>query len=126
MKTMFVFIVAVVNLLYFTGCENKGRYIDLKTGKTISLEKDPTAGYMVNADTKNPVEIYVDTQTHDTIYGRTGKVINNQVKRHPDGTFTYQGDDDYKIKVQEDGDIKIKDGDTKVKIDDGEKKVKSE
>ena len=88
---------------------------------------------MINSETKEPVDIYVNTTTHDTIYGRTGKVINNSITRHEDGTYTYEADgemkvtdSDYKKKVQDDGDIKIKDGDTKIKIEkDGETKVKS-
>ena|SRR5687767_13907628 len=151
MKKMYVFILAVITFACFTGCDNKDNYVDLETGKTITVEKDPTTGYMVNAETKEPVGIYVNTATHDTIYGKTGKVINNFVVRHPNGKFTYrengevqvtdgdskmkaEADGDYKIKegdykkkVDEDGDIKIKDGDSKIKIDgDGDKKVKSE
>jgi hypothetical protein len=105
---------------------------------------------MVNAETKAPLGIYVNTATNDTIYGKTGKVINNFIDRHPDGKYTYREDgsikvtdgdsklkveadgdtkvkdDDYKKKVEADGDIKIKDGDTKIKIEkDGDKKVKS-
>jgi hypothetical protein len=136
MKTMYGFILAVITFVYFTGCDNKDHYVDLETGKTISVEKDSTTGYMVNAETKNPVGIYVNTETHDTIDGRTGKVINNLVTMRSDGKFTYQeetdGDykvkgEDYKKKVEEDGDVKIKHGDDKIKIEeDGEKKVKSE
>ena len=151
MKKMYVFILAGITFVYFTGCDNKDQYVDLETGKTITVVKDSTTGYMVNAETKEPVGIYVNTSTHDTIYGRTGKVINNLVIKHPDGRFTYEADGeikvtdgdskmkveadgdykikegDYKKKVEEDGDIKIKDGDTKIKIEaDGDKKVKSD
>lgn len=134
MKTAYGFILGFITFVFFTGCDNKDHYVDLETGKTISVEKDATTGYMVNAETKQPVDIYVNTKTNDTIYGRTGKVINNLVVRHPDGKFVYEedGDDkvkegDYKKKVEEDGDVKIKDGDTKTKIEEeGEKKVKSE
>ena len=147
---MYVFILAVVTFVCFAGCDNKDNYVDLETGKTITVEKDPATGYMVNAETKEPIDIYVNTATHDTIYGKTGKVINNFVIKHPDGKFTYRADDeikvtdgdskmkveadgdykvkegDYKKKVEEDGDIKIKDGDSKIKIDeDGDKKVKN-
>ncbi len=101
---------------------------------------------MVNADTREPVIIYVDTQSKDTIYGKTGKVINGNVTKTENGKYKYvsnddgldkikTGDDgaykvkdgDYKKKVDKDGDIKIKDGDKKIKIDGktGEKKVKS-
>lgn len=151
MKKRYVFILAVITFVCFTACDNKDTYVDLETGKTITVEKDSTTGYMVNAETKQPVSIYVNTATHDTIYGKTGKVINNFVIKHPDGKYSYSEDgdlkitdgdakikveadgdykvkegDDYKKKVEEDGDVKIKDGDTKIKIEeDGEKKVKN-
>lgn len=130
-------------------CQKKGRYLNLNDGQRIEIEKDPATGYMVDMQTKKPVYIYVDTETKDTLYGRTGRVINNKVVRssedkyeYEDGEFTYKDGDyklvvdgngaykikdgDYKKKVEKDGDIKIKDGDTKIKIDGetGEKKVK--
>ena len=116
---------------------NNQRYIDLETGKHIAIVKDSTNGVMVNADTKEPVIIYVDTQTGDTIYGKTGKIINNHVIKTEDGKYKYVSTDtkietnedgDYKKKVEADGDTKIKDGDTKIKIDgeNGEKKVKKD
>ena len=149
MKTNYVFFLAVMIFAGTAGCDNKETFVDLETGKTISVEKDSTSGYMVDVETKKPVGIYVNTRTNDTIYGKTGKVINNFVVKHPDGKFTYSGDDvkvtdgdsklkaegdgdykvkegDYKKKVEADGDIKIKDGNTKIKIDeDGSKKVKN-
>ena len=139
MKTNYIFIVAAIAFVSFPGCDNKETFIDLETGKTITLVKDSTTGYMINADTKEPVGIYVNTTTHDTIYGKTGKVINNLVVRTSDGKFIYRDDNevkvksdgndngDYKKKVDEDGDVKIKDGDTKIKIDaDGDKKIKKD
>ncbi len=100
---------------------------------------------MVNADTRKPVIIYVDTQSKDTIYGKTGKIINGMVTKTDDGKYKYvsnvdgpdkikTGDDDsykikdgdYKKKVEKDGDVKIKEGDKKIKIDGktGEKTIK--
>jgi hypothetical protein len=143
MKTKYVFILAII-IFAFTGCDTKDSFVDLETGKTITVVKDSTSGYMINAETKQPVEIYVNTATHDTIYGRTGKVINNLVARSSDGKFTYhdhsemkvtdggseikvESDADYKKKVEKDGDVKIKDGDTKIKIEaDGDKKIKKD
>ena len=117
----------------FLACNNADtRYVDLDTGKTVKLEKDES-GVMVDAETKKPVHIYVDTKTHDTIYGRTGKVINGHVVKTGVDSYAYDADlksndDDYKIKVDNDGDFKIKDGDTKMKVDaeTGEKKVKKD
>ncbi len=124
--------------------DQNAHYIDLESGKHITVVKDSTNGVMVNKETNEPVGIYVDTNTKDTIYGKTGKVINNHVIKTADGKYTYEvtdnnpevkteedgpykiKDGDYKKKVEKDGDIKIKDGDTKIKIDGetGEKKVK--
>ncbi|MEP7228659.1 MAG: hypothetical protein ABI691_00325 [Ginsengibacter sp.] len=126
-----------------TSCaDNDHRFVDLETGKHINVVKDSANGYMVNADTKEPVIIYVDTETKDTIYGKTGKVINDHVIKTEEGKYKYVSNDDmksddgsykikdgdYKKKVEADGDIKIKDGDTKIKIDGetGEKKVKKD
>ena len=105
---------------------------------------------MVDKETGKPVSMYVDTKNDDTIYGRTGKVINGKIRRNKaeDGKYIYVYTDDedndrkvknedgeskiksgdYKKEVEKDGDITIKDGDTKIKIDGktGEKKVKKD
>ena len=130
-----------VSLLVVSCANENARYTDLETGKTINVEKSAN-GAMIDADTKKPVYIYVDNQTNDTIYGRTGAKINGKLVRAANGDIKYAGDleagevngelkiksGDYKMKVDEDGDIKIKDGDKKTKIDGetGEKKVKND
>ena len=87
---------------------------------------------MVNSETNEPVYIYVDTKTNDTIYGASGKVINGYVVKTSDGKYKYDGDDEYKIKDSDykkkvnGEEVKNKDGDTKIKIEDGEKKVKKD
>ena len=122
-------------------CSND-RYIDLNTGKAVILEKDPNSGLMISTETKKPIEIYVDTRTHDTIYGRSGKIINGSIVKNSDGIYRYDNDanvkndaDGYKIKdrdykkvIEKDGDVKIKDGNTKIKIDGetGKKTVKKD
>lgn len=124
----------------FMGCaDQKAHYIDLQTGKHITVVKDSTNDLMVNKETGEPVAIYVDTDTKDTIYGKTGEVINNHVIKTGDGKYSYAAgdndpdsykikDDDYKKKVEKDGDIKIKDDDSKMKVDgnNGDKKVKKD
>lgn len=134
MKTIIVAITGLVTISLWSGCKPQDRYLDLSTGDRVDLEKDPGSGVMVRTDTKKPVEIYVDTKTNDTIYGPTGKVINGQLVKlgewkykYDDGDYKIKNDDaDYKKKVEKDGDVKIKDGDTKTKIDGetGEKKTK--
>jgi len=118
-------------------CEDKkDEYVDLNSGKTITIKKDES-GKVINAETGEPVGLYVDRSSNDTLLGSTGAKVNGKVYRGDDGTYTYVGDirhgeeykikgDDYKKKVDADGDVKIKDGDTKVKIDGetGEMEVK--
>ena len=103
----------------------------------------------VNGITGEPVKIYVDRESNDTIWGKSGKVVNGQLAKNDDGEWQIKTDDeeykaengdtkiksedgdykvkdgDYKKKVEKDGDVKIKDGDKTIKIDGetGEKKV---
>ena len=122
---------SVSALVLFTSCKQE-RYRDLTADEYIEVKKDEKTGRMINAETNEPVYIYVDTKTKDTIYGATGVVINGHVIKTSDGKYKYDGDDEYKIKDGDykkkvDGDeIKIKDGDTKIKIEDGERKVKKD
>lgn len=136
-KISFAFLITAGIAFAMTSCSRSGdsRYIDLATGKEVKLVKDEGTGLWVNAETKKPVYIYVDTKTNDTIYGSTGKVINGQVVKLEEGGYRYSGDYEYKspdgdvkVEVEKDGDIKIKDGDSKIKIDGetGEKKVKND
>jgi hypothetical protein len=159
MKLIKLFLFAIVAGTLWSSCsDSKTRYVDLATGQTVSLVKDEKTGLMVNAETGKPVRLYIDTRTHDTIWGPTGKVVNGnirlrdnggyryiddngreveytygaggespKVKTDDDGSYKVKSDDgDYKKKVEKDGDIKIKDGDTKIKIDGktGKRKVK--
>ncbi|MEO8110101.1 MAG: hypothetical protein ABI594_08720 [Ginsengibacter sp.] len=147
MKTLTLSFFGLLLTCSIISCADKDhRYIDLETGKYVDLVKDSTNGRMVDADTREPVVIYVDTQTKDTIYGKTGKVINGNLTKTNDGKYKYIAtedgldkvktdddaykikDGDYKKKVEKDGDVKIKDGDTKIKVDGetGEKKIKKD
>lgn len=146
MKTIVLFSGLATLVALSISCDRaNSRYVDLRTGDHIELKKDPQTDLMVDAETNKPVRIYVDTKTKDTIYGKTGKVINGSVVKR-DGEYVYDEKTnmrhdadysaesgeykikrgDYKKKVEKDGDIKIKDGDTKIKIDGetGERKVK--
>lgn len=138
----------------FTACkDDNARYLDLNTGERIEV-KD-SAGIMINVATGQPVDLYIDTKSNDTIYGRTNKVVNGSIRRNNSGTWVYINPDndynnnvdpdqgtkvkvedgetkiksgDYKKEVEKDGDITIKDGNTKIKIDGktGERKVKKD
>jgi hypothetical protein len=133
MKLALLFIAITSLILWSCKSENE-RYLDLNTGEPVVLVKDSSSGLLVEKATMKPVPLYVDTRTKDTIDGRTGTVINGKViKDEKTGVFTYSRpteykspDGDLKVEVEKDGDIKIKDGDTKTKIDGktGEKKVK--
>ena len=153
MKRIIFCLLAVAAIWTLPACNTDARYVDPNTGKALDLEKDPETGLLVDKETRKPVTLYVDTQTDDTIYGKTGKVVNGFVRKGDDGTYSYievdtresgsstddakvkRTDDEYKIKqgdykkeVEKDGDITIKDGDTKIKIDGktGERKVKKD
>jgi hypothetical protein len=143
---------SVAIMVVYSCSDSNSRYIDLNSGKSVELKKDDKSGLMVNAETGKPLTLYVDTRTNDTINGKTGKVVNGSIRKADDGRYTYEnesavrkessGGGDYKIKyddgeykikkgdykkeVEKDGDITIKDGDTKIKIDGetGERKVK--
>jgi hypothetical protein len=123
MKKVF-FIPAFAFLLAWVSCKDRteSSYIDLNSGKAVKLEKDNATGLMVDVETRQPVYIYVDTETKDTIYGVTGEIINGKVIKLEDGKFKYG---ELKIKHDEDGDFKLKDDDLKKKIDaDGDEKTK--
>ena len=137
MKKTIPAFVLIMSLFGISCSTEKDRYVDLRTGEPIKIEKDAETGIWVNADTKKPVYMYVDTQKNDTIYGKNGLVINGHIVKSDDNVYWYDVDhkeeykvktDDYKMKVENDGDIKIKDGDKKTKIDGetGEKKVKKD
>lgn len=110
-------------VLSMVACKDrtKSAYYDLNRDEDIELVKDER-GLMVEANTRETPYIYVNNETHDTIFGATGKVINGHVIRLEDGKYKY---DDVKVKLDEDGDFKLKDGDYKKKVEaDGDVKVK--
>src|SRR5688572_4643723 len=125
MKQLF-FMCGATTVLALGSCEErtKSGYYDLNTGKSITLVKDENTGLMLDAETKQPVYIYVNSKTNDTLYGATGEVINGQVVKTADGSYKYGN---LTIKEDGDGDFKIKDGDYKRKRDaDGDVKEKDE
>jgi len=135
MKKISLVLLAVACGTVWLACSNaEARFVDLNSGEKIKVEKDKH-GRLVNAEDKKPVRFYVDTKTKDTIDGRTGKVVNGELVKVEDGGYEYiavrevlAADNEFKKKVEEDGDIKIKTGKKKIKIDGktGEKKVKNE
>jgi hypothetical protein len=137
MKTYLIGLLAA-GILVLGACSNeKGAYIDLRSGQEIEVKKDPATGEWINVKTGEPVYLYVDTKRDDTIYGKTGEVVNGHVVLSDD-TWWYDDDPDYKIKDgktkvgdlkikrEDDGDLKIKDENRKRKYDDGEVTIKKE
>ncbi|MCD6062336.1 MAG: hypothetical protein K0R82_247 [Flavipsychrobacter sp.] len=127
-------------------------FTDLETGKPVELMKDPETGYTLDAASAEPVEFYVNMNTMDTFYGRTGTVVNNAILVNETGYYELDEDkirwdddtmtvintspgigttvvdtgkesDETKVKVDED-ELKIKHGDQKIKVEDGKTKVK--
>ncbi len=115
---------------FWTACNSANgtiAAIDLETGEDITVVEDTSTGAMLNAETRKPVKLFVNKKTRDTIYGVTGEVVNNSISMGSEGKYVYYGkvtDGDYKMKREQDGNYKIKDGDYKEKYDDGDYKVK--
>lgn len=124
MKKIFPAVAFVVFASLMTGCsDSEERYIDLSSGKAIEVKKDDASGAMVNKETGEALYLYVDTKNHDTIYAKTGKVINGHVLKGGDEKYVF--DEDEKLKVDADGSTKYKDGDYKVEVEkDGDIKIK--
>lgn len=127
-KTLLLPAAAALVVLVSCKDQTKSAYYDLNKGESVELAKDENTGRLVNAETREPIYIYVNKETGDTILGSTGQVINGHVTES-DGKYTYaevkideDGDykikeGDYKEKMEKDGDLKIKDGDSKTKVD---------
>ena len=98
-----------------------GSYVNLNTGKTVYIIRDEKTGYAIDSVAQVPVDFYINTTTHDTLY-RTGFVVNNAIVKTEGGTYQL---DETKLKI--DGDeIKFKDEDSKIKIDGEDSKVKED
>ena len=133
----------------FTMGSNEGRYLNARTGKPMKINVDRETGMRTDAATGEPVWRYVDSRTW-WLYGGDNwdtlgeaRMENDKImykgdndtwvdydKRWPDDTKmekdwkTKIGDT--KIKVDKDGDVKIKDENGKVKYDADDKKIKTD
>jgi hypothetical protein len=98
-------------------------YVDLSTGSDVTVEKDAETGVYMNTETHKPIDFYFDPGTSDTFDTR-GRIVNMAIIRDNTGNYTI---DESKVKIQGDGDLKIKEGDSKIKLDaDGDTKVKTD
>lgn len=153
MRQSFIFLAGVI---ITCSCNNsQSRYLDLNSNQYIGLKKDSVSGYMMNRKTGEPVDVYVDTKTHDTVNGVTGEIVNGRIHKTDEGKWIVKADGDefkaksesensakvkvegdelkakdenYSVKREGDGDVKIENGNTQVKIDGktGERKVKKD
>jgi hypothetical protein len=104
-------------------------YIDLKTGKTIRIRKDPANNTYV-AEDMTPLDIYVNTVTYDTFWGPEAVPVNNALIHDASGMWIVdemrveRNGEGYKAK-SEDGELKIKDNENELKMKDGDAKLKS-
>jgi hypothetical protein len=143
-------------MVLISSCQDsQSRYLDLNTNKSVTLRKDSVSGYMMNSKTGEPVDVYVNKKTHDTINGITGEIVNGRVHRTEEGKWVIkmEGDEykaksesensakvkveggeyksktgNYTLKRERDDDVKIENGNTQIKIDGktGERKVKKD
>ena len=97
-----------------------GEYVNLNTGEKVNIISDPVTGIAIDQSTQQPVELYYNPSTNDTLY-QSGMKVNSLLIKEREGKYRL---DDTKIKI--DGDeIKIKDDSSKIKIDGDEMKIKS-
>ncbi|HYO21110.1 MAG TPA: hypothetical protein VER36_01810 [Flavisolibacter sp.] len=115
MKTK-LFSVAAAVLLASACSDNKGgRFLDLTSGEEVELTEDED-GRLIDKKTGNPVLLYVDRRTADTIYAPSGKVVNDYLEYDEDDNVYGYEDGERQIKI-DGGEYKMKDGDVKVKKD---------
>lgn len=155
MKGILVFFFGPMVIVMSSCHDSSSRYLDLNTNKYVSLKKDSVSGYMMNSRTGEPVDVYVNTKTHDTINGITGEIVNGKIYKTDEGKWIVKMDGDeykaksesdnsakvkiegdeykskdgnYTVKREGDGDVKNENGNTQVKIDGktGERKVKKD
>ena len=104
-----------------------GTYIDLSTGKKVQIYRDASSGRWVDVSTRTPIEYYISEDTRDT-FDMTGRNVNNAIERSSEGKYMVN-EKKYKVKMDSDGDMKVKDGEgNKMKYDasSDELKVKTD
>ncbi|MCW3117814.1 MAG: hypothetical protein JWM28_1896 [Chitinophagaceae bacterium] len=103
------------------------KYLDLRTNKQITVRIDTVQGRIVNYETDEPVDLFVDPTKKDTIYGQTGSVVNNYIIKEDNGSYRV---DTVRINTIEVHTVPPEPTNetgqrTKTKIKDGEEKVKT-
>jgi hypothetical protein len=143
------------SILVFAACQNPDqnqeaiardnttgsqRYVDPNTGAPVDLYYNKEEKMTYNRETDKPVDLYINTNTGDTVYGKGRYVVNGYIVRGEDGVFRLDnsrvemdgdelkiiGQNGSKLKVDDD-EMKYKDGDEyKVKRDGDETKIKTD
>src|SRR5690606_13675191 len=104
-----------------SGSVTTAQYVDLNTNQPVELIWDDDNDRALNKANNQPVELYVNTATRDTIYG-PGYIVNHHVIKTDNGNWTLD-----ETKVKRDGDeLKIKKDGMKFKMEDGEWKIKTD
>ncbi|HEX8334325.1 MAG TPA: hypothetical protein VF622_17010 [Segetibacter sp.] len=125
-------LVCVIASLAFASEKINAQYIDLSTGRSITLIKHSGNGIMYNTENSRPVYLYINTATNDTFYGRTGEKVNGKLTRTKEGRYAYDNDlyvyknGDYQFRTEADNYNKKvfdRDGDVILKGDNGKKKT---
>jgi hypothetical protein len=139
LKTAIKLALVVSPIVILASCNsNKAKYEDLATGEKVYIIKDSKTGMAMDSVTQKPVMYYVDLDTKDTISGKTGNVVNNEIVKDADGNYEMvktksnlhqqidemKSEDGVKIKQGKNGDYKIKTDYKKIKIEDGKFEIK--
>jgi hypothetical protein len=63
------------------------KYLDLRTNKKITVRIDTAKGSLVNTENNEPLDedLLVEPVKHDTIYAKTGDVVNNYIIKDDSG-----------------------------------------
>jgi hypothetical protein len=124
MKTRMLAGSALALVIGLSACKNdEGRFLNLTSGEEVNLVRDGE-GRMIDAETQEPVLLYVDTDEKDTFYGINGDKVNGRLYREDDDVYVYDAGEEY---VTINGsDYKVKTGSYKEKREGDEYKFKSD
>src|ERR1044071_5099973 len=111
-------------------------FTDLETGQPVELMKDEETGYVLEAESGEPLDFYINMNTMDTFYGRTGTVVNKAIFQNETGYYELDEDkirrEDDQMKVVGTDDTAAPTamdtgvGNTEIKVDGDELKIKQD
>lgn len=104
--------------------DESASYVSLNTSKPIKVKRDTTRGYIVDYETNEPLNFFFYNPATNDTFDWSGNVVNNYLLLGDDGTYKLD-EDRWRTKVDDDGDVKAKDGDeSKIKIDGDGSEIK--